>query len=160
MKIGIISDTHDNLPKIREAVAVFLAEGVEHVIHAGDFIAPFTATPFLDLMVSFTGVFGNNDGERRGLTNRFAPIGEISCPTAQLELSGRRIVVMHEPDLADAVAASGLYDVIIYGHTHQIDIRKELALIVNPGEACGWVTGRCTVVVLDMETMEPKLIDL
>ena len=41
MRIGVISDTHDNLLMIKKAVEVFNRHGVGMVVHAGDFIAPF-----------------------------------------------------------------------------------------------------------------------
>ena len=41
MKIGLISDTHDNLPLIRRAFG-FLG-GLEILLHAGDIVAPFAA---------------------------------------------------------------------------------------------------------------------
>jgi hypothetical protein len=33
-------------------------------------------------------------------------------------------------------------DVIIYGHTHEVDIRIGSPLIINPGEAGGWLKGK------------------
>ena len=67
MKIGIIADTHDNLIKIRRAVEIFNSHSVDFVIHCGDFIAPFALNPFDDLRCEWVGVFGNNDGEKKGL---------------------------------------------------------------------------------------------
>ena len=67
MKIGIISDTHDNVPKVKEAVTIFNEEGVDLVIHAGDYIAPFAVAPLNNLKCDYVGVFGNNDGEKLGL---------------------------------------------------------------------------------------------
>jgi len=64
MKVGIISDTHDNLDAIGEAVAIFNDEGIELLIHAGDFISPFTSQPFKKLKASQAGFFGNNDGDK------------------------------------------------------------------------------------------------
>lgn len=56
MKIGLIADSHDNLPMIRAAVEVFTAAGVEAVLRAGDIIAPFAAKEFLaaDLLDTHT----------------------------------------------------------------------------------------------------------
>ena len=68
MKIGVISDTHDNIPLIKRAVGLFNRNGVGHILHAGDFVAPFSILPFNALKSPFTGVFGNNDGEKKGLT--------------------------------------------------------------------------------------------
>ena len=64
MLIGILSDTHDNVPKTRAAVKRLNTEGVACVLHAGDFIAPFIIDTLKDLAAPMTGVFGNNDGDR------------------------------------------------------------------------------------------------
>ena len=52
MKIGVFSDSHDNVPMVKKAVELFNNEGVELVIHAGDFIAPFVVAAMGDLEVS------------------------------------------------------------------------------------------------------------
>ena len=59
MKIGILSDTHDRLPLIEQAVERFNAEAVGLVLHAGDFVSPFTAKPLSELDGDFVGVKGN-----------------------------------------------------------------------------------------------------
>jgi putative phosphoesterase len=60
LKIGVISDTHDNLDSIKRAVAYF-AENVEIIVHAGDVIAPFSAKIFKEADIPVYGVLGNND---------------------------------------------------------------------------------------------------
>ena len=131
------------------------------MIHAGDFITPFTAKDFSDLDCPFTGVFGNNDGERLGLASAYNGLGPLHAVSTEMEIAGRRIYTRHEPDAIEAIAQSGHYDVVIYGHTHQIDVREVgNTWIVNPGECCGWVTGRSTIVLFDLEAMEPTVIDL
>ena len=160
MKLGIISDTHDNMPKIAAAVKLFNTEQVDLVIHAGDFISPITANEFQKLNAPLIGVFGNNDGERLYLTERFKDIGKIYPDYHEFAFAGKRGVVMHEPKFIDSLVKSKDYDLVIYGHTHVIDIRVGDTLVVNPGEASGWITGRSTVVLLDSTTMEPRLIDL
>ncbi|MWV63862.1 YfcE family phosphodiesterase [Halorubrum sp. JWXQ-INN 858] len=62
MHIGIVSDTHDDLDAVDAAVALFEREGVDAVVHCGDFVAPFSVTPF-DREFDFYAVRGNNDGE-------------------------------------------------------------------------------------------------
>ncbi len=39
MILGIISDSHDNLPKLKKAVTLFNKKNVSLVLHAGDYIA-------------------------------------------------------------------------------------------------------------------------
>ena len=43
IKIGIIADTHDNLPNIEKAVETFNKGNIDLLFHAGDFVSPFTA---------------------------------------------------------------------------------------------------------------------
>ncbi len=42
MMIGIVSDSHDNVPMLQRAVEYFNHAGCELVIHAGDIISPFS----------------------------------------------------------------------------------------------------------------------
>jgi len=161
MKIGIISDTHDNLPRIKEAVEIFNHEKVELVLHAGDFVSPFTALGFKNLHCPLKGVFGNNDGDKLYLQKKFKEIGEI-CPVPyEIDIDHRNIIMLHKEKLIDALAESQKYDVIIYGHTHRTDLRKiGKTLIINPGECGGWLTGKSTIALLDLETLEAKIVEL
>jgi len=45
MKIGIMSDSHDNMNMVAKAVELFNQRGVSRVLHAGDIIAPFFTIP-------------------------------------------------------------------------------------------------------------------
>ncbi len=63
MKIGIVADSHDNVPAIKKAVEYFNKSNIRFVIHAGDYIAPFSVKEFLKLKTKLLGIFGNNDGE-------------------------------------------------------------------------------------------------
>jgi putative phosphoesterase len=161
MKIGIISDSHENMPRIRQAVKLFNRRRVAYVLHAGDIISPITAGEFCALKAPFIGVFGNNDGDRLFLTRRFRKIGRIHTKKYEGKLGGRKILLIHEPDMLEALAASGAYDVIIYGHTHRSEIsRRGDTLVINPGEACGWITGEATVAILDLDKLKAELIRL
>lgn len=68
MILGILADTHDNLPKIEKAVKLFNKNKVDFVLHAGDFVAPFAISALKGLSCGWQGVFGNNDGEKEGLS--------------------------------------------------------------------------------------------
>jgi len=159
MLIGIIADTHDNLPVIRKAVEMFNERKVGHVIHAGDFTSPFTFRALKHLACDFTGIYGNNDGERV-LLQKLSHARIFTQPYI-LELAGRKIVIMHEHQVVDALADSGHFDLVIYGHTHEPDIRtRGNTLIVNPGELSGWLYGKSTIAVADLATLAAELIEL
>ncbi|NJF25291.1 metallophosphoesterase [Thermococcus sp. Bubb.Bath] len=159
MLIGIMSDTHDNLPAIRKAVEFFNSRNVELVIHAGDFVAPFVAEELKNLKAPLKGVFGNNDGERKGLYEALGIYDEL----IELEADGMKIAVTHGTNdiLVRALARSKLYDVVVVGHTHRYEIREEgRTILINPGEVCGYVTGVKSVALLDTRRREVQIINI
>jgi len=161
MKIGIIADTHDNLPQIRKAVEIFNREKVELVLHAGDFVSPFTCLEFKNLNCPLKGVFGNNDGDKIYLQEKFKGIGELFPEPYKTNINHKNIIMLHLEKLIDALAESQKYEVIIYGHTHQTDLHKiGKTIIINPGECGGWLTGKSTIALLDLINLEAKIINL
>ncbi|MND09260.1 phosphodiesterase [compost metagenome] len=51
--------------------------------------------------------------------------------------------------------------VVIHGHTHLQEMKtRGDTLIVNPGEACGWLNGSPTAAVLDLDTKHVEFIKL
>ncbi|MGB9716320.1 MAG: metallophosphoesterase [Thermodesulfovibrionales bacterium] len=159
MLIGIISDTHDNQIQTKKAIELFNNRGVGYVIHAGDYTSPFTLKFFKELNCSYVGVFGNNDGDKLLLMERSE--GNIHNQPHLFVLHNRKIIVMHEHHLVDALADSGHFDLIIYGHTHEAVVKKvKDTLIVNPGEAGAWLYGKSTVAVADLENMVAEIINL
>jgi hypothetical protein len=161
MLVGILSDSHDNLPAVEAAAHRLRERRVELVLHAGDIVAPFVAPVLARCGARVFGVYGNNDGERAGLRKRFKEIGEIKGDVAELEMGGRNVVVYHgaEQALADALVASGKYDLVVLGHTHRPEIVKRgRTLVVNPGECCGYLTGKRTFAVLDTDSMVAEIV--
>jgi putative phosphoesterase len=159
MLVGVMSDTHDKIENIKKAVALFNREKVSLVLHAGDFTSPFSLVPLGDLKADFAGIFGNNDedlllfSEWSGQTIHKQPY--------QFEFGGKRFIVMHEPHLIDALADSGHYDVVIYGHTHKAVVRKkENVLIMNSGETGSPLHGKATVGILDIDHMSAEIISI
>ena len=161
MKIGIIADTHDNLPQIKKAVEIFNREKIELVLHAGDFVSPFTFLEFKNLNCPLKGVFGNNDGDKLYLQEKFKEIGEIYPAPYETNIDHKIIIMLHEEKLIDALAESQKYEIIIYGHTHRTNLRKiGKTLIINPGECGGWLTGKSTIALLNLENLEVRIINL
>ena len=59
-----------DMAEIGEAVSLlgeFQQRGVEMVLHAGDYCAPFALRPFQDYAAPMVGVYGRTDGDREGL---------------------------------------------------------------------------------------------
>ncbi len=159
MRLGILSDTHDRLPFIEKAVKAFNDAGVDLAIHLGDYCAPFSLRPLEELQVDWIGVFGNNDGEILGLLK--ASDGRIKNGNLSLEMEGKRIFVDHVNPLRSSLISSGDFDLILYGHTHTLEVyEKNGCLCVNPGEVCGYLTNRHTVVCLDLDNLKPGDVDV
>jgi len=157
--IGILADSHDNITNLRAAVRLFRDAGCDLVVHAGDFIAPFTARELAALGCPVKAVFGNCDGEKAGLAAALEPFGLIHQAPLVFEHGGRRILVTHLNRPAEEFAAKHTYDVVIFGHTHKPDVRRDgKTLLINPGETGGWVTGRCTVAFYDPAADEVNLV--
>ncbi|WP_407356238.1 metallophosphoesterase [Methanolobus sp. WCC5] len=153
--IGIMADSHDSMDAIRAAVELFNMKKVSIVLHAGDIISPFTAAAFSKLDAKMYFVFGNNDGDRLLLKQRFEEIGAQCCGDfADLELNGKRIALLHgiyEPPV-NALAESGDFDIVVRGHTHHAGVTEvNETLVINPGETAGVLTGKRTVALLDPE---------
>lgn len=159
--IGVLSDTHDNLTRVREAVRLFNDAGCDLVIHAGDFVAPFAVEALRDLLAPVKAVFGNCDGEKPGLIRAFKGLGEIGPAPLTFGHGGRRFLVCHLDSAIEGHLAAKSFDIIIFGHTHQplAEIRDG-TLLVNPGEAGGWLRGRSTVALVDPAALTAEIVDL
>jgi len=163
MLIGLMADSHDRVPAIRELLERMTERGAGMVLHAGDYCSPFSLAPFLEMSIPFAGVFGRNDGDREGL-RAFAAKGvgiEMYESPHSMEIGGRRILVVH--DLGE-VAERSLenHEIIVHGFTHKQEIRELTggATIVNPGEACGWLHGVPAAAILDLESKDVEFISL
>lgn len=163
MKIGIISDTHDNQSAIDEAVRIFNREEVELVIHAGDWNAPFSMVRLARAKARIVGVFGNVDGERDFMKEKAEEAGvEILGDSGELEEGGIKIALYHgnQEMFVDALSRSGMYNVVARGHTHNPELKNTgSCLVINPGEGCGYLTGKRTLVILDTASMAADIID-
>ena len=162
MLVGIVSDSHDNVPMLRRAVEHFNAAGCGMVIHGGDVVAPFAMAVFNDLKCPFRAIYGNNDGEKVGLKMKAASVGgSIEEPPIQFEAGGMVFRVLH--DCADWESEAGSHgaDVVVFGHTHDTVVEISGGRIgINPGECGGWLTGEPTAALVDTESREVRIIDL
>ena len=156
MLIGVLSDTHDNLPKVRRALAIFKERRVEAILHAGDIVAPFTMRLLMRSGLPLIAVFGNNDGEHKGLRKVCETI--YDAPHI-LQLGGRKIVLAHEPEVLVPALTSGA-DLVIHGHNHIMGVEPGPPMILNPGEGGGWLSGRPTAALVDLAQMKVEIIDL
>jgi hypothetical protein len=163
MRLGIVSDTHDNVAAVERAVAAFEDRGVGTAIHCGDVIAP-PVLPFFEGL-ELHGVLGNNDGELDGLEAGYRDLGNgsrLHGRRAFLTFDGVDVAVLHgeDRDAVAALAASGEYDYVCYGHHHERDHREvDGTTVLNPGAHFPTVPAEHrTVVVLDTDADEVEFV--
>jgi uncharacterized protein len=163
MKIGLISDTHDNIQNIRKAIALFSTKSVSFVIHAGDIVSPEAVEAFHGMKL--VAVLGNNDLEINELTNAFDKIGgQLKGEFCELEHDDLIFAIYHGTNSKkkELLIRSGKYNVIVCGHTHKVQYRKfGRTLVINPGTANGWFFGyNATAAIFDTQSREPEFLTL
>ena len=162
MRIGIISDSHDDVDAVRMAVKEFNKRQIYYVLHAGDIISPETLSEFSKLEAAkFIGVFGNVDTDHKRLSEAAAKFGGRMYDMYIGNIFGRTIFMVHQPDIIPCLAATGNYDLIIYGHTHLCDMHKEgKTLIFNPGESTPRLGNEPSIWTLDLADFSYECISL
>ncbi|MGI9323014.1 MAG: metallophosphoesterase [Pseudomonadales bacterium] len=160
MKLGIVSDTHNNLNNCRKIVELFNAARVDIVVHTGDITQAKTIEVLAYLDMPMTGVFGNNDQERDSLQAAIDKCGfEFMEPPLPLSYIGKKIVVVHDP-LELATVNESEFDVILHGHTHrQLIERREGRLTFNPGECAGHMPGHNAIGILDLTSLATEILN-
>ncbi|MDS0280510.1 metallophosphoesterase [Haloarcula onubensis] len=162
MLIGIVSDTHDNGEQVDAAVEAFEERGVETVVHCGDFVAPFSVTPF-DGDWDLYAVRGNNDGEW-AVQSTVEDFGTYLGEMGELTLDGREVAVYHGTSgaIVDALVECGTYDYVFHGHTHEAGTEEyEGTVRVNPGGiAIPPAPSAFSVATLDTESGELEFHEL
>jgi putative phosphoesterase len=158
-----MADTHDRLDAVDKAITFFNSQDVTDVLHAGDLVSPFVVPLFSRLKAKLHFIWGNNEGDHAFVKVRLADIGLRPLGHfAALELGGKKIALLHgiHQEIVDSLIASGRYDLVVRGHSHRAEIIEGKTLLVNPGEVCGYLTGRQTVALIDLHKMEGQIVEL
>ena len=151
MRLGILSDTHDQVGRTAGAVAMLAAEGAEELVHCGDLTGPEVVHACAGAGLPCHYVYGNNDFDLDGIERAIAATGgSLLGWSGLIERDGRRIAVTHghlTSEFRRLVALAP--DYLLFGHTHQrLNERDGPTRQINPGalhRARGW-----TVALLDV----------
>lgn len=147
MKIGIISDSHDDVENVQESISIFNRNEVEYVIHAGDYIFPGIIKEFEKSKAKLIGVLGNNDGEINGISKSFKEInGELKGEMGEIEIDKIKFGIYHgtKMGIKENMIKSQKYDILICGHTHQQEPQyagkiqhtaSSKTFVLNPGSS-------------------------
>jgi putative phosphoesterase len=162
MKLAILSDSHDNIWKLRVAIPHILAADV--LIHCGDLCSPFMikelAEPLRNMPMHI--VWGNNEGDTYtiGKVARSFENVYLHEALAEVEFGDLRVAVNHYPQIAEGLAKSGSYDLVCYGHDHEArDEWVGECLLFNPGELMG-MNNPSSFTIVDVETRDIERVIL
>jgi len=163
MRIGILSDTHNQLPALLQALEIFRRENIATLFHCGDMTAPDTAQTLAGFRVIH--VLGNGDfasGEIAQTLRALDP-ENFSGPVYTGCWDGVHIAALHGHDLAMlyGLIESGRYDYVFRGHSHRRkDERAGRTRILNPGALGGLQVEDRSVCVLDLSSGAAEFIRL
>ncbi|NMC35579.1 metallophosphoesterase [Candidatus Beckwithbacteria bacterium] len=173
MKIGIFSDTHDNVANLEKAHQIFNNHNIELALFCGDLVSPFMFKFLSDWPWPIKMVFGNNEGDKYGIIRRlqqydlhkieYAPKGNIFS----LEEDGQKIAVFHGngAEITQALLTCGDYDLVCTGHDHVAKISQiGKTLWVNPGTVAGVSENpevtKGSVAIYDTKSRQAEIIYL
>ncbi len=162
MKIGIISDTHDDQRNLEAALEILEAEGVMTVLHCGDVCGPDIVQALADFDVWIAQ--GNMD-RHRGLAHAVEEtlghgrLAWIHRPT----VDGYALAIIHgdNSEMLRELIASGQYAYVVHGHTHR---RRDQTMgrtrVINPGALGGTRWQSRSFCILDLDTGEIRFVEL
>ncbi|GIW86126.1 MAG: phosphodiesterase [Isosphaeraceae bacterium] len=148
-RLGIVSDTHDQVARTSRAVAALAQAGADVLIHLGDLCGPDVVYACAGLPACF--IWGNNEEDLTSLRQAIAAIGGTCLEWGgPLNLAGRRIALTHgdRPREYRRLLETGP-DYLLSGHTHlRHDHRQGPTRCINPGALHR--AARYSVALLDL----------
>ncbi len=163
IKIGILSDTHNDSAAARRALQAFRRGGVHTLFHCGDLTGAAMVPHFIGFEVYF--VRGNMDRHHvPALTTAMAAQAGAHWlgKGDEIELDGRRIAITHgdREEVLDMLLFAEP-DYLFTGHTHRRrDERIGPTRVINPGALGGIEHEARSICVLDLATDQLEVIFL
>lgn len=163
MKIGVMSDTHDNLANTTSALGIFREQGIETIIHCGDLTSPEMISHFEGFRVILTtGNMDHTTGTAKKRLEKFrednftgmvfrGKLGGVPVAATHSHLNGKIMELVREKK----------YKWIFHGHTHEK--RDEIIQgvhIVNPGALGGLGREPRSFCVVDLDAEHVTFIKI
>jgi len=169
MKIGIISDTHDNLENIDKAIKILGQQKVSIIYHCGDWVTLETFRFFFKQLppgIQVKGVFGNNE-KRYFLTKSILDAENFPLQLEEQILEdvqgGLKIAVYHGTNsrITDSLIESQKYDLVLTGHSHR-SLMKQInkTTHINPGQVTNRsaILTKPSIALFDVQAKKTKII--
>ena len=138
MKIGIISDSHGNVPALRWALDELLGRGAEAIVHCGDLGSAECLALLGAADVDAYAVAGNMDLAPRSLADQASRCGvRFAADSVVVPLGeGKYLAATHgnKPQVLQQLIDGGDFPYVCCGHTHEAaDERTGPVRVINPG---------------------------
>jgi len=160
MRIGIISDTHEEIEKVNRVIKILEERECEELIHCGDLCSPFMIKELAKFHGKVHCILGNVGDEWRASEKAKKFNVNFQRDLLELEIDNKKIAVHHYPEIARALAKSGDYNIVFYGHDHTPNKEKiDNCWLVNPGEIFGW-KNQPSFVIYNTKNNEIEFIKL
>ncbi|MDO4583360.1 MAG: metallophosphoesterase family protein [Planctomycetia bacterium] len=134
MLLGILSDTHGDVPRTQAAVEIFRRKEVQEVVHCGDVGSREVVKLLSEFRTHY--VHGNTDS-RGSLRKAILECGQTYYESVGILVrEGKQIAFLHGDDWRTygELLHSQRFDLICSGHTHQFEWQMEgKTYLLNPG---------------------------
>ena len=163
MKIGILSDTHNNIENLQKALAIFAQHDIEILVHCGDVNTPDTAAYLKGFQIHY--VYGNTDHAQMHIGSVIHELNPQNSAglTFTGEVDGVLLAATHGHVVTelDRLINDGRYQYVFYGHTHQRqDEMMGTTRVINPGALGGTQYEPRSICILDLQTDELMFLEI
>ena len=162
MKIGIISDTHDDLQNLQAAIEILEAEGVTTVLHCGDVCGPHVvrALAGFDVWIA-QGNMDRHLGLKQAVEGMLGH-GRLAW-LQRPRMDGYAMAMIHgdNEEVLSNLIISSEYAYVFHGHTHRRQDRTVgRTRAINPGALGGRRWQSRSLCILDLATGEARFVEI
>lgn len=164
MRIGVLSDTHNNIGNLLKALRFFREQAIDTLVHCGDMVNVSTAKQMAGFDVIY--VNGNMDSSPEAVNDTLwfmNPNSETPGAVFSGEVGGVKIGVTHGHlhGKLEKLIRSGGHAYVFTGHTHrQRDETLGGTRVINPGALGGARYGARTVCTVDLAGGHVRFVEV
>ncbi|MDP3982536.1 MAG: metallophosphoesterase family protein [bacterium] len=137
MKIAVISDVHDAKKKLVSVLKSIKEQECDMIFALGDYTTLETFKLVALTGIQIYAVFGNMDEENDKIESWIRKSTKdinLRREMNRVQIEEENYALTHYPEIAEKLLKSGMYTLVLYGHTHTAKQEQdEETLMANPG---------------------------